>query len=43
MRITLFMEMEIIPHIKEMKLFLRIEKLYLPFDEPHIHIINLHI
>ena len=46
MRITLFMEIEIIsngkiPHIKEIKLFLRFETTYLPFDEPHIHIIRI--
>ena len=41
MRITLFMEIEIIPHIKGIELFLRIEKLYLPFDEPHIHLIRI--
>ena len=40
------MGIEIIPigkisHIKEIKLFLRIEKIYLPFDEPHIHIIRI--
>ena len=41
MRITLFMEIEIIPHIKEIELFLRFETFYLPFDEPHIHLIRI--
>ena len=46
LEITLFMGIEIIsngkiPHIKEIKLFLRIEKNHLPFDEPHIHIIRI--
>ena len=41
MRITLFMEIEIIPHIKEIELFLRFETSYLPFDEPHIHLIRI--
>ena len=40
------MGIEIIPigkisHIKEIKLFLRFETIYLPFDEPHIHIIRI--
>ena len=46
MRITLFMGIAIIPigkisHIKEIKLFLRFETSYLPFDEPHTHIIRI--
>ena len=46
LRLTLFMGIEIIPigkisHIKEIKLFLRFETIYLPFDEPHIHIIRI--
>ena len=30
-----------VSHINEIKLFLRFDKIYLPFDEPHIHIIRI--